>query len=159
MFQGSISSTQGKGPGLFQEKDQGTITAKSYSRHVVPIIIQYTSRWRLLLMQDNASGHVAKATLKEMERWGIRLIVWPANSPDLNPIETLWGQIKDYIYKKYPKIYRSYPRLREAIIEAWNSITDKQIRELIETMPQRCQDVIDTQGGYIKQQRNNDIYI
>lgn len=28
-------------------------------------------------------------------------IFWPANSPDLNPIETLWDKIKDYIQEKY----------------------------------------------------------
>jgi transposase len=70
MFWGGISGTWGKGPGLFWEKDWGTITSESYCRYVVPIIAHYTSRWRLILMQDNASGHVAKATLAEMERWG-----------------------------------------------------------------------------------------
>jgi len=97
MFWGGISGVWGKGPGLFWEKDWGTIIVESYSRYVVPIIVQYTSRWRLLLMQDNVSGHVAKATLQEMERRGIKPIIWPANSLDLNPTETLWDWIKHYI--------------------------------------------------------------
>ena len=101
-------------------------------------------------MQDNASGHAAKATIEEMERLGIRPIFWPANSPDWNPIGTVWDWIKDYIQEKYPDIHRSYPRLREAVIEAWNSITDEQIKELIGTMPERCQAVIDAQGGHTK---------
>jgi transposase len=41
-------------------------------------------------MQDNASGHAAKATLEEMEKWGLKPIFWPANSPNLNPIKTVW---------------------------------------------------------------------
>jgi transposase len=94
--------------------------------------------------------HVAKATLAEMERWGLRPTFWPANSPDLNPIETLWGWIKDYIQEKYPEVHRSYPRLRDAVNEAWNSITNEQIRELIETMPKRCKAIIDAQGGHTK---------
>lgn len=99
-------------------------------------------------MQDNAPGHVAKATLAEMERWGLRPILWPANSPDLNPIETLWDWIKDYVQEKYPETHRSCPRLREAVIEAWDSITDEQIKELIGTMHERYQAVID--AGYTK---------
>jgi hypothetical protein len=58
--------------------------------------------------------------------------------------------VKDYIQEKYPEVQRSYPRLREAVTEAWNSITDEQVKELIATMPARCQAVIDTQGGYTK---------
>jgi hypothetical protein len=47
--------------------------------------------------------------------------------------------------QKYPEIHRSYPRLRKAVIEAWNSITNEEIRELIGTMHERCQAVIDAQ--------------
>jgi transposase len=104
----------------------------------------------LILIQDNASGHIAKATLVEIERWGIRLISWPVNSPDLNPIETMWDWIKDYIQEKHPEVHRSYPRLRDAVNEAWNSITDEQIRELIGTMHKRYKAIIDAHGGHIK---------
>lgn len=150
MFWGSISGLYGKGPGLFWEKDWGTITAASYSQHIVPIVHQYCDRWKLVLMQDNASGHAARATIEELRSQGVYPIFWPANSPDLNPIETLWDWIKDYIQEKHPDIHWSYPRLQEAVIEAWNAITNEQIQELIGTMRDRCQAVIDAQGGYTK---------
>lgn len=150
MFWGGISGAWGKGPGRFWEKDWGKITSESYCQHIVPLVAEYTSRWRLTLMQDNASGHAAKATMEEMERKGIRPIFWPANSPDLNPIETIWDWIKDYLQEKYPDVHRSYPRLRDAVNEAWNSITDEQVRELIATMPDRCQAVIEAKGGHTK---------
>jgi transposase len=53
-----------------------------------------------------------------MREKGLVPIFWPANSPDLNPIKTLWDKIKDYIQDKYPEIHRSYPKLRVAVIEA-----------------------------------------
>ena len=40
-------------------------------------------------MQDNAGAHAAKDTLVEMRVQGLIPIYWPANSPDLNPIETV----------------------------------------------------------------------
>jgi transposase len=101
-------------------------------------------------MQDNASSHSSKESIAELRLRGLCPIFWPANSPDLNPIETLWDWIKDYIQDKYPEIHRSYPRLREAVAEAWNAITTDQIRELIQSMPARCQAVIDAQGGHTK---------
>jgi hypothetical protein len=62
----------------------------------------------------------------------------------------VWDWIKDYVQEKYPEVQRSYPCLREAVTKAWNSITNKQIRELIGTMHERCQAMIDTHGGYTK---------
>lgn len=58
--------------------------------------------------------------------------------------------MKDYIEEQYPDVHRSYSRLREAVIEAWNSITLEQIQELIGTMHERCQAVIDARGGHTK---------
>jgi hypothetical protein len=68
----------------------------------------------------------------------------------LNPIKSLWDLIKDYIQEKLPQIHRSYPRLKEAVLEAWNSITNGQIRELIESMPTHCRAVIEANGWYTK---------
>ncbi len=63
----------------------------------MPIIAQYVSQTRLIPMQDNALGHAARATLAFIREKGLVLIFKPANSPDLNPIKTLWDKIKDYI--------------------------------------------------------------
>ena len=101
-------------------------------------------------MQDNASGHSAKATLQALEAMGIKPIFWPAKSPDLNPIETLWNLMKDYIQEKYPEVHRSYPRLKAAVTEAWESITYGQIEELIMSMPARSKPVIEAEGWHTK---------
>ena len=57
---------------------------------------------------------------------GIRVIEWPPCSPDLNPIETVWDDIKDYIQEHYRQVHSSYRRLRAAIQEAWESITHER---------------------------------
>jgi transposase len=101
-------------------------------------------------MQDNAKGHAAKATKQYMRECGLVPIFWPANSPDLNPIESLWDKIKDYIDKQYPEIHGSYPRLKAAVFEAWNSITEEDIQDLIKSMHDRCQAVIDADGWHTK---------
>ena len=119
----------------------------------MPMIHEYiwANRDRqLLLMQDGAGGHRAKATIKELNRRGIYPIQWPSLSPDLNPIEAVWNWMKDYIQERYRTIHRSYKKLREQVIEAWNSITNEQVIDLIKSMLERCQAVIDANGWHTK---------
>ena len=52
-------------------------------------------------MQDGAPRHASRATRIELESRGIKLIFWPAFSPDLNPIETCWNWMKHYIEDKW----------------------------------------------------------
>ena len=48
----------------------------------------------------------------------IRLLNWPPQSTDLNPIENLWGVIKDKIWHKMYEIH-SKNDLIEAIEDIW----------------------------------------
>lgn len=58
--------------------------------------------------------------------------------------------VKDYIQEKHPKIHTKYVKLRKTVWEAWNSISEEDSRDMIRTIPTRCQDVIDTEGWYTK---------
>jgi len=102
----------------------------------------------LQLIQDNTSRYIAGSIIKELAERGIIAIFWPAFSPDFNPIKTIWNWMKDYIKRVYGDAKLSYDQLRKAIREAWDSITVEQLQELINSTQQRCQDVINAQGGY-----------
>ena len=59
--------------------------------------------------------------------------------------------IKDWIQEYDPTVHRNYRRLRAAVIQAWESILCNEVRTLIrDTMRERCQAVIDAQGGKTK---------
>lgn len=151
MFWGSISGKYGRHKGLFWKKDWETINEGSYSRIIILIVQQILQEYPdLQFQQDNASGYSAAFTMSVFEAIGIEPIFWPPNSPDLNPIKTIWNEMKDYIEKKYPEVYRSYKRLKETVKEAWESVTHDRIRELIREMPERCRAVIEAKGLYTK---------
>jgi hypothetical protein len=151
MFWGCISGIYGKGFGIFWEKEWKTINKQSYSQRIVPLVYNYLSThpW-LSFQQDGGPGHNAEYTLEVFRQHGIQPVFWPAFSPDLSPIETIWNRMKDILEKLDPQVHRNYRRLRAAVIEAWNSITDAEIRDIIHTMPQRCKDVITAHGAYTK---------
>lgn len=153
MFWGSFSGTQ-RGPSLFWEKSWGSITAEKYSQKILPLIAsKLQSESSLVFMQDGAPSHTARHTREQISRYGIQPIFWPSFSPDLNPIESVWDQMKTYIDDHYPEAYahsqRSSNRLRDIVEEAWNSITSDQLLRLLRSMPTRCQAVIDADGGPI----------
>jgi hypothetical protein len=67
-----------------------------------------------VFQHDNASIHRARATKDFLADLSIPTIDWPALSPDLNPIENLWGIMARRVYKN-ARQYSSVGELKTAI--------------------------------------------
>ena len=53
----------------------------------------------VVMQEDNAPWHTAKLVRSFLDRQKVRRLRWPAQSPDLSPIENLWKQIKTIIVR------------------------------------------------------------
>lgn len=155
MIHGSISAI-GKGPLVIFEKEWGSITGAVYREKVIPWIYDFRN-WmehhprigfmRSILMEDGASQHTAHAT-RDLHRWnGVIKMVWPANSPDLNPIENVWRLLKYRVGKRFPK---TEAEVRQYIEEEWAKLSLEDFQKYISNMRERCQAVIDANGGHTK---------
>ncbi len=69
-----------------------------------------------IFQQDLAPAHTAKGTKSWFNDHGVTVLDWPANSPDLNPIESL--KTASIPPQQCHKLITSMPRRIEAVIKA-----------------------------------------
>ena len=101
-----------------------------------------------IFQQDNAPCHSARITQEWFESKGIDTLDWPARSPDLNPVENLFGILASKVYSD-GKQYESVNQLKLAILTAWNEIDVVTLHKLVDSMPERMIQVIKSNGDSI----------
>lgn len=84
-----------------------------------------------------------------MDRQKVKRLRWPAQSPDLSPIENLWKQIKVIIGKMRHKI-RNIGMMERALAEVWPTIKKEALLKLNASMPKRLAACIKNKGGTTK---------
>ena len=97
--------------------------------------------------QDNASCHSAKYTKDWMARNKIDLLDWPAQSPDLNPIEHLWDALGRQIGSR---AFTNNEQLWKHLQEQWQLLPRVCISKLVESMSRRVEAVLKARGGYAR---------
>ncbi len=100
-----------------------------------------------IFQQDLAPAHTAKGTESWFNVHGVTVLDWPANSPDLNPTENLWGIVKRKMRDTRPN---NTDELKAAIKASWAFITPEQYHRLITSMTRRIDKVIHAKGSPTK---------
>jgi transposase len=140
-----------------------TVTGQNYRQDILPVYIRACSRTSdsvaidektlfeepaaAVLMQDGAPAHTARATLALASQafetlWSKG--IWPGNSPDLNPIEHVWGRLQESVFIE-PR-----PRNREELIArvhwSWKSINLELTKSLVYSFKGRIEQCFERQG-------------
>jgi len=74
---------------------------------------------------------------------GIQCIDFPPYSPDMNPIENLWHDLKERVGARNG---RTIDQLIQHVEEEWEATDTDFLAALVDSMPVRCQAIIDKQG-------------
>ena len=118
--------------------------------HLLPFMhSKHGGKDDFVLQEDNCGPHRAKSIAKYLQNEGVSRMNWPAQSPDLNPIENVWGLLKNRL-RKLPKLPTNRDQLFEILQSEWNSLPDDYFASLADSMAARVRKVISCGGGSTK---------
>ncbi len=103
----------------------------------------------IIFQHDNDPKHKAKSVQNWLYEQEFSTMEWPAQSPDLNPIEHLWSEVKRKL-NQYEVPPKGVLELWERIQKIWNEISLDSIKNLYNSMPRRIEAVIEAKGKWTK---------
>lgn len=126
----------------------GTLNADRYISDILrPVVVPYLRGLpNAIFQQDNARPHVARRVLTFLDTQGIRLLPWPARSPDLSPIENIWSWVAERL-ARHPSPANTVDEVWHRLEAAWNELPVSVVQAQFDSMPNRVRAVLAARGG------------
>ena len=126
-----------------------TLNGQGYVELLKSRLIPFARRYHgenYIFQQDNAFCHTCKVSSDFLNSKGINVMTWSPYSPDLNPIENLWGIMKNKILLINPTFLNE---IKQFIQEEWDEITITTLRNLADSMHTRLRLLKEAKGKQI----------
>jgi transposase len=134
---------------------QGIMTGEKYRQilktHMAPFLKKITDETgkKQIFQHDNDPKHSSKVVKAYLSNKQLVVLQWPSQSPDMNPIEHMWRQIKSQIYARSDKA-SNLDDVFEIAKEEWKMIPTSFIQSLIKSMPNRVLACYKNHGNHTK---------
>ena len=96
----------------------------------------------------NARPHSAAITRQFLATNNVNVLDWPANSPDLNPIEQVWGELGCGVGRNHA--IHTVNDLAEALQAEWANLPAPFIQRYVNSMHRRITACIVQNGGHMR---------
>ncbi len=131
-----------KGPGRLicvKERMNGAMYREILSENLLPSARALKMKRGWVFQHDNDPKHTARATNEWLRKKHFKVLEWPSQSPDLNPIENLWRELKVRVAQRQPQ---NITALEEICMEEWAKIPATVCENLVKTYRKRLTSVI-----------------
>ncbi|GFY25638.1 transposable element Tcb2 transposase [Trichonephila clavipes] len=129
----------------------GTMTVQ---RYIDEVLLPHVRLFRdavgdkFVFMDDNATCHRTLAVQNCLNSEDIQRLVWPARSPDLNPIEKVWDALgRQVAGRNYPPTNKN--NLIRALTQECDKLPQQLLDNVVQSMVRRVECCITLHGGHI----------
>ena len=134
-----------------KSNSNGKLHLEILRKYAVPTINNFPAnddRGRPIFVQDNARPHLDGVGLEYLKKHRIRVMDWLPQSPDLNPIENLWNEVKCSVRRKGRP--GNLAELDALVKKSWYETPPELCRKLVTSIPNRVDACILAGGRPIK---------
>ncbi len=130
-----------------KERMNGAMYREILSENLLPSARALKMKRGWVFQHDNDPKHTARATKEWLRKKHFKVLEWPSQSPDLNPIENLWRELKVRVAQRQPQ---NITALEEICMEEWAKIPATVCENLVKTYRKRLTSVIANKGYITK---------
>jgi transposase len=107
-------------------------------------------RDQIIFQQDNDPKHTSNLVKDYLKEQSYKVMEWPAQSPDLNPIENMWSLLKRRL-NEFDSAPKGMEDLNERVTKVWyEQMKEEECQKVIESMPKRIKACIEAKGRWTK---------
>lgn len=128
---------------LFQGSLYAVDLRRIYAEHLLPSALRFWPRGQWWLLHDGDKRHASEEVTTWLFNKGVQSLEWPPYSPDLNPIENVWADLKKRVEQRNPA---NIKQLETVVKDEWKRTNPILLAHLAHSMPQRCRAVIANHG-------------